>query len=109
MRLLVISMALVALAACVPLASGTTIVATDKTIVDHVVSLASRKDCSIVRVEKDLTYCKEDEIDPNPKMFCYQTLGTVTCYSEEDSRYQKVDSNAQNNTTRGRLPTPSSR
>ncbi|WP_417798744.1 hypothetical protein [Terasakiella pusilla] len=61
-------------------------IATDKTIGDHVVSLIARKDCSIVRQQQGLSYCKEDAPDPTkaPKMHCYRELGTVTCYEEED-------------------------
>lgn len=61
-------------------------IVTDKTIGDHVVSFIARKDCSVVRQEQGLTYCKEDAPDPAqaPKMHCYRELGTVTCYEEED-------------------------
>lgn len=61
-------------------------IATDKTIGDHVVSMIARKDCSIVRQQQGLSYCKEDAPDPTkaPKMHCYRELGTVTCYEEED-------------------------
>ncbi|MGB0670552.1 MAG: hypothetical protein ACPGNT_03580 [Rhodospirillales bacterium] len=96
-----VSAALLALSACgVVTAAGSvgSLATQKKTIPDQVISLASGKDCSSVRVEQGLTYCKEDEKVPNPKMFCYQTLGSVTCYEEPDARYQQIDSNKQNST-----------
>jgi len=61
-------------------------IATDKTVGDHIVSFISRKDCSTIRQEQGLTYCKEDAPDPSkaPKTHCYRELGKVTCYKEED-------------------------
>ncbi|TVR99546.1 MAG: hypothetical protein EA406_03190 [Rhodospirillales bacterium] len=53
---------------------------TGKTMVDHVVSLASGKDCSIVRKEQGRTYCREDEAVPAMPQHCYQTLGAIDCY-----------------------------
>ena len=67
----------------VPLEAGTA-VATDKTLSDHIISYASGKDCSSVRRELVLTYCKEDEVFIEPNIFCYKTLGRVTCYDRPD-------------------------
>lgn len=73
-----------ALAGCEAIlgAEGASVVATQKTISDHVVSLASGKDCSSIRRDRGLAYCKEDEIRPQMNVFCYQTLGQITCYDK---------------------------
>ena len=52
------------------LAVGTT-AATGKTPVDHVVSLVTGKDCSILRNRQGLTYCREDEPTPPIGVVCY--------------------------------------
>ncbi|MBL4614837.1 MAG: hypothetical protein JKY27_08190 [Magnetovibrio sp.] len=56
--------------------------ATDKTLVDHIVSYRSGKDCSTVRTEQGRTYCREDEDNSMPEMYCYRSIADVTCYSE---------------------------
>ncbi len=65
---------------------GISTMITDKTLSDHVISTTSGKDCSTVRKELGLTYCKED--DPQllrqKKLHCYNELGKVTCYEEAD-------------------------
>ena len=58
--------------------------ATDKTVTDHLVSLRSGKDCSTVRIEQGRTYCREDEPNPVANVYCYETIGNVTCYAEPD-------------------------
>ncbi|MDD9876493.1 MAG: hypothetical protein OXR84_03525 [Magnetovibrio sp.] len=76
-----------------------TVVGTDKTMVDHVISMSSGKDCSYVRVERGMHYCKEDEPKVNPEVYCYNTLGSVTCYNRPDpyeGRYQKLGDNDHN-------------
>ena len=42
---------------CVAAVGAGTIAATAKTPVDHIVSLVTGKDCSIVRQHRGLTYC----------------------------------------------------
>ncbi|GAB6054040.1 hypothetical protein JCM17960_28600 [Magnetospira thiophila] len=61
-----------------------TVMVTDKTVGDHVISWASGKDCSTVRWEQGMTYCKEDEPRPEAAVFCYETLGDVVCYDRPD-------------------------
>ena len=61
-----------------------TVVGTDKTIFDHVVSYSSGKDCSYINVEKGNRYCKEDEPVINPQVYCYRTLARATCYEMPD-------------------------
>ena len=60
------------------------IVGTDKTIADHLISLSSGKNCSTVRRERGLHYCEEDEPHSHPEVYCYKTLGRVTCYDRPD-------------------------
>lgn len=104
MRLLVISGVLFLLGACgaVPQLAGIEAVGTvttGKPFSDHLWSLYTGKDCSSIRVYNGQTYCQEDEIVPQPVLFCYRTLGTVTCYDRPDphkGRYQKVGDNDQN-------------
>ena len=76
-----------------------TVMGTERTIMDHVISLSSRKNCSAGNLEKGQYYCAEDEPGINQKIFCYNTLGRVTCYSRPDpynGGYQKVGSNQHN-------------
>ncbi|MEG3618894.1 hypothetical protein V5T82_10550 [Magnetovibrio sp. PR-2] len=56
-------------------------VGTDKTVLDHIVSYSSGKDCSTVRSEQGRTYCREDEPNPTPQVHCYRSLADVTCYA----------------------------
>jgi len=80
-------------------ADALTVVGTDKTIVDHLVSFKSGKNCSTVRRELGLHYCEEDEPDVNPRVYCYNTLGRVTCYDRPDPHangVQKVGDNSHN-------------
>lgn len=65
---------------------GATIVGTGKTIEDHIISLASGKDCSTARSQRGLTYCKEDEVHYKPDVHCYRNLGEVTCYDKPDPK-----------------------
>lgn len=93
-HLWVLAVCALVLSACGPLAATgvpligeadvLTVVGTDKSIIDHVVSYSSGKDCSTVRREKGLHYCVEDEPDVTPEVYCYNTLGTVTCYDRPD-------------------------
>lgn len=69
------------------IAEAGTVVGTGKTASDHVVSWLSGKDCSVVRVEQDKTYCVEDEPNyPPPSVYCYPTLAQVVCYEQPDPR-----------------------
>jgi hypothetical protein len=69
---------------CVAAVGAGTVAATGKTPVDHVVSLATGKDCSIVRQHRGLTYCVEDEVTPPVRVHCYPTIGEVVCYGAPD-------------------------
>ncbi len=61
-----------------------TVVGTEKTIADHLISYSSGKDCSYVYVEKGNRYCKEDEPQIKPQVYCYNTLAGATCYARPD-------------------------
>ena len=91
---LVAALALGACAAAVPygLLEGGSLMATDKGFSDHVMSLASGKDCSVLNKQHGQAYCVEDQKGPDYRdMYCYKTLGKVTCYDRRDERYDRVD------------------
>jgi|TARA_B110000438_G_C15222775_1_gene397995 hypothetical protein len=103
MRLIALLTLFVLIAGCgafpgVSQMQGAVVIGTDKTIEDHIMSLSSGKNCSIVRKEKGLTYCEEDEPIINQNLFCYKTLGSVTCYDRPDSNMsrKRVDRNDHN-------------
>ena len=72
-------------------ASIATFVQTDKTMTDHVVSFIYDEDCSILYTQdggdycRDETYGQEDE-RVTQQTYCYQTIGGIDCYVEEDPR-----------------------
>ncbi len=65
-------------------AEGVSTVLTKKTVTDHIVSLARGKDCSTIRVDRGQSYCVEDEINPPVNVYCYRTLGSVSCYNKKN-------------------------
>ena len=78
---------------------GVSLIGTDKTVVDHVISIGSGKDCSTVRKEKGLTYSVEDTPIAQQNLYCYRDLGGVTCYDKpapNRSTQQRVDRNEHN-------------
>ena len=78
---------------------GGSVILTDKTMTDHIVSFSSGKNCSVIRQNQGLTYCEEDEIAPVQGLYCYQTLGSVTCYDRPDpfnGRQKKIGENDHN-------------
>jgi hypothetical protein len=104
-RLFLTISAILALGACAALAppiaavEGTTAVVTGKPLSDYVVSVASGKNCSTVRVNAGLTYCEEDEVNAAPKVWCYRTIGRVSCYDRPDpydGKQRKVGVNDHN-------------
>jgi hypothetical protein len=60
---------------------GLTVMGTDKTLADHYASFTTGKNCSTVRKNIGLTYCEEDEVGVQDEVFCYRTLGRVSCYT----------------------------
>ncbi len=98
-------MANLLVAACDPVtfgsAEGFTLMGSDKSLVDHVISYSSGKDCSMLRREQDLTYCVEDMPQIRQNIYCYRDLGGVTCYDRNDphganQNQQRVDRNDHN-------------
>ncbi len=65
---------------------GVTVVGTEKTLEDHIISFASGKNCSTARSQRGLTYCVEDEVRYKPAVHCYRNLGEVTCYDKPDPK-----------------------
>lgn len=71
-----------------PLASfvvvdAVSVINTQKTVDDHLVSLFTGKDCSTIRASKGGHYCV-DQPQPGPTVvqttYCYKSLANVTCY-----------------------------
>ena len=54
-------------------------------IADIGVSAISGRDCSIVRLDRGLTYCAPVEPPPDPGPFCTRSLGTVDCWINPDA------------------------
>ena len=76
---------LLVLGACAyGVAEGVSFITTEKSISDRAVSIYSGKDCSTVRIERGETYCAEDEVEPKVLVYCYRTLGKVSCYDRPD-------------------------
>lgn len=104
MRVLISLISLLALASCsavpgVAQVEAASVLGTDKTFTDNLISHFSGKNCSILRANQGLTYCEEDEVLPKPEVYCYKTIGRVTCYDRPDpyqSRVPKVGENDHN-------------
>ena len=60
---------------------GASVLSTGKTISDHIVSFATGKNCSTVRTNIGQHYCEEDEVAVPDEVYCYNTLGDVSCYA----------------------------
>lgn len=98
MRFLMAVVSLLALSACEAIlgAEGVTTLATGKTMSDHVVSVVSGKNCSSVRANNGQNFCVEDDVPPPQNIYCYPTLGSVTCYDRPDphkGRYRTLGDN----------------
>ncbi len=101
MRIMMAMAGLLLLGACTGYgaAEGISIMSTKKSLSDHVVSIYSGKDCSTLRIERGDTYCVEDEVEPKVLVYCYRTLGRVTCYDRPDphkGRHRRVGINDHN-------------
>ncbi|MGE4527820.1 MAG: hypothetical protein AB7D00_05575 [Rhodospirillaceae bacterium] len=60
-----------------------TLMVTDKTMVDHIVSYFREEDCSSVRASQGDRYCRPFQIayTPPPEPFCYRSLADVSCFA----------------------------
>ena len=77
------------LAACDPASLGAaaavgvgSIAVIGRTPVDAAVSLATGRDCSVVRLDRGLGYCRPEEPPPAPPSYCTRSLGRVDCWRE---------------------------
>jgi hypothetical protein len=53
--------------------------------VDAVYSLATNRDCSVVRLDQGKTYCRAIKPAPPPPEFCSRSLGVVDCWADPDA------------------------
>lgn len=76
-------------------ASVASFATTDKFLADHAVSYATGEDCSALQMEQTGEYCRSSEEIAEaaeearrnaaaPDMYCYRTLGDITCYQDQD-------------------------
>jgi len=63
-----------------------------RTLPDLLVSGATGRDCSMVRVEQGKTYCRDPEPPPPPQPFCTRSLGTVDCWAGAAAQPEPVRS-----------------
>ncbi|WP_428487828.1 hypothetical protein [Rhodopila sp.] len=49
---------------------------------DAVYSLATGRDCSVVRLDQGKSYCRPIDPPPESPAFCTRSLGTVNCWSD---------------------------
>ncbi|MFQ5775816.1 MAG: hypothetical protein ACE5GS_14940 [Kiloniellaceae bacterium] len=68
-----------------------TLIGGDKTIPDYAVSRVAKQDCSLLHAARNEPYCQGPSRDPRAElaalsatMYCYRTLGGVTCYDRPD-------------------------
>jgi len=55
-----------------------------RTPLDAAVSVVTGWDCSLVRWDRGLSYCRQEEPPPAPPPFCSRSLGQVDCWREPD-------------------------
>ncbi|MEI7711032.1 MAG: hypothetical protein WCI94_06345 [Rhodospirillales bacterium] len=55
-----------------------------RTPVDAAISLATGRDCSVVRLEKHQSYCRPEEPPPEEPVFCTRSLARVTCWKDPE-------------------------
>lgn len=80
---------LLALAGCDPTGVGVgaavtvgSVAVIGRTPVDAVVSAVSGRDCSVVRLDRGLGYCRPEEAPPAPPPFCTRSIGRVDCWRQ---------------------------
>ncbi|MCO6418576.1 hypothetical protein JYK14_20785 [Siccirubricoccus sp. KC 17139] len=72
--------------AAVPLTAGlgvahvASVTIIGRTLPDAAVSLVSGRECSSVRLERGLSYCRTEELPPEPPPYCTRSLGRVDCW-----------------------------
>jgi len=55
-----------------------------RTPADAVVSLATGRDCSVVRLDRGEEYCRAEEAPPEPPIFCTRSRGGVDCWTARE-------------------------
>ena len=63
-------------------AEAASVVVFGRGIVDIGVSAMSGQDCSIVRLDRGLTYCAPRDSPATPPLFCTRSLGVVDCWAD---------------------------
>src|SRR6187402_1898702 len=53
-----------------------------RTVPDAVVSVVTGRDCSAVRLDRGLEYCRPEEAPPPPPTYCTRSLGSVDCWRQ---------------------------
>ncbi len=53
-----------------------------RTVPDAVVSAVTGRDCSAVRLDRGLEYCRPEEAPPLPPTYCTRSLGSVDCWRQ---------------------------
>ena len=64
-------------------ADVTTFIHTDKSIGDHLASLATGENCSTLNVSDGGSYCQAEKAVATaapPAQYCYRTLANISCY-----------------------------
>jgi hypothetical protein len=49
---------------------------------DAVVSVLAGRDCSAVRLDRGLSYCRPEETPPVPPPYCTRSIGSVDCWRQ---------------------------
>jgi hypothetical protein len=65
-------------------ANAASVVVFQRAIPDLVVSAITGKDCSVVRLEQDKSYCRPQEAAPARPPYCTRSLGKVDCWSNPE-------------------------
>ena len=79
----------------------TSVMYTDKTLLDHGVSAAVGQDCSSLYMEEKRSYCREwaGQDEGSTMLYCYPTLGQPECYVDplpnRQGRYSFAVSNPE--------------
>ncbi|CAH2601538.1 conserved protein of unknown function [Rhodovastum atsumiense] len=66
-------------------ADAATIPVLGRSIGDTVVSGVSGRDCSVVRLDQGLSYCRPPEPPPDVPTFCTRSLGVVDCWRNPEA------------------------
>ncbi len=67
------------------LADGVSVMATSKTVEDHVAGWVTGQDCSVIRASHGGDYCVAKDKTPRVAVasYCYKTLAKTTCYDQK--------------------------